>query len=49
MSDEFREEMAAAEGFEGLRERGPLKLNSQVCDETQGEIHERDRLRIQYE
>ena len=42
-SDVFREEMAAAEGLEGLRGRGPFELNSQHCDETQRAIHERDK------
>ena len=38
-------------GLEGLfiRGIGTLELNTQHCDETQREIHERDRLRIQYE
>ena len=39
--------MAAAEGGEDLRGRGGLELNSQQCDETQREIYERDRIRIQ--
>ena len=36
-------------GLEGLRRTGALELNTLHCDETQGKIHERDRLRIQHE
>ena len=46
-SNVFRKGMAAAEGLEDLRGRGALELNSQQCDETQREIDERDRIRIQ--
>ena len=35
--------------IEGLGGIGALELNTQHCDETQRKIHERDRLRIQYE
>ena len=36
-------------GFVSLRGIGALELNTQYRDETQRKIHERDRLRIQYE
>ena len=36
-------------GIEGLGGIGALELNTQHCDETKCKIHERDRLRIQYE
>ena len=34
------------QGLEGLRGRGALKLNSQPCDETKREVHDRDGVRI---
>ena len=37
------------QGIEGLRGRGALELNLQLCDQTQCETHERDGLRIQSE
>ena len=37
------------QGIEGLRGRGALELNLQLCDQTQCETHERDGVRIQYE
>ena len=37
------------QGLEGLRGRGSVELSSQPCDQTQREIHERDRVRIQSE
>ena len=46
-SNVFRKGMAAAEDLEDPRGRGALELNSQQCDETQREIYERDRIRIQ--
>ena len=36
-------------GLEILKGIGALELNTQYCDETQRKIHERDKLRIQYE
>ena len=36
-------------GLEGPRRIGGLELNTQHCDEAQRKIHDRDRLRIQYE
>ena len=36
-------------GLEGLRGIGALELNTQHCDKTHGQIHERDRSLIQYE
>ena len=37
------------QGIEGLRGRGALELNLQLCDQTQRETHERDGVRIQSE
>ena len=37
------------QGIEGLRGRGALELNLQLCDQTQCEAHERDGVRIQSE
>ena len=37
------------QGIEGLRGKGALELNLQLCDQTQCETHERDGVRIQYE
>ena len=37
------------QGIEGLRGRGALGLNLQLCDQTQYDIHERDGVRIQSE
>ena len=37
------------QGIEGLRGRGALELNLQLCDQTQCETHERDGVRIQSE
>ena len=41
--------MLQLEGFEGLRGRGALELNLQLCDQTQCETHEQDGVRIQSE
>ena len=49
-SDVFLEGMAADERSRGsIRGIGALDLNTQHCGETQRKIHERDRLRIQWE
>ena len=37
------------QGIEGLRGRGALELNLQLCDQTQCETHERDGVRFQSE
>ena len=36
-------------GLDGLGGLGALELNTEHYDETQRNIHERDRLRMQYE
>ena len=45
----FLKEYVRVNGLEGLSGIGALELSTQRCDETQRKIHERDRLRIQYE
>ena len=45
----FLKEWLRVEGLEGLGGIGALEFNKQHCYEAQRKIHERDRLRIQYE
>ena len=45
----FLKEWLRVEGLEGLGGIGALEFNTQHCYEAQRKIHERDRLRIQYE